>query len=348
MIEQEESLTPKKRNYWFYVPSLIILGLGAYILLPQIASLEKSWTVVKEMTWWALLLAALMEILSWVGNGVVIWAILANKDHKLSIGHGSLIALGTLSLTMVAGGGVGLAAMIGWIRRETHDSHIAVLAGTLPSLLNNGVLFAVSLVGTGYLLVINALSKRQVFEFILALLILGALTGSVLLALNSKKLALKLMLWFNRQWAALRHKPFDPQATINLVDEFFLTFATLGNGGWIRPLIGAVMNIGFDMAAFYFLFLAAGYPIDLGDLVAGYGFPLAMGKLAFFFPGGVGVVEVSMLAVLNRLAVPSAIGVVVIMGYRLFSMWLPTIFGFAAAAFLSGRLFRKAKKQFSS
>lgn len=344
MIEQEEQISTRKRKYWYYVPVLLVLGLGVYVLLPQIANIESSWEVVKKMTLWAVLLAAVAEILSWVGNGVVIWAILANKNHKLTVWKGSLIALGTLSLTLVAGGAVGLAAMIGWIRRETHDGHIAFLAGTLPSILNNGVLYAVSMFGTAYLLFVHVLSRLQVFEFSLALFLLGAMTASVILAFRSKKAATKMMLWLNSHWASIKHKPFDPQETIKLVDEFFYTLGTLGNGGWVRPLLGAVMNIGFDMVAFYFLFIAAGYKISLGDLIAGYGFPLTLGKLAFLLPGGIGVVEMSMVAILGRLQVPKAVGVVVIMGYRLISFWLPTIFGFIAAAYLSGRIFSRGKQ----
>jgi uncharacterized membrane protein YbhN (UPF0104 family) len=50
-----------------------------------------------------------------------------------------------------------------------------------------------------------------------------------------------------------------------------------------------------------------------------------------------------MVAVLGRLQVPSDVSVVVIMGYRLISFWLPTLLGFAAAAYLSGRLFSGKK-----
>ena len=35
--------------------------------------------------------------------------------------------------------------------------------------------------------------------------------------------------------------------------------------------------------------------------------------------------------------VPNAVSVVVILGYRLFSFWLPTLLGFVAAAYLCGR-----------
>ena len=57
--------------------------------------------------------------------------------------------------------------------------------------------------------------------------------------------------------------------------------------------------------------------------------------LAFMFPGGVGVIEGSMAEMYDSLQVPNGVSVVVILGYRLLSFWLPSLLGFAAAAYLS-------------
>jgi glycosyltransferase 2 family protein len=196
------------------------------------------------------------------------------------------------------------------------------------------------------LLFIRVLSQLQLIEFSLVLLFLGSLTALVLLALRSSKTATRIAVWLTNHWAEIRHKPFPPEKTTELVEQFFVTLSSLGDGRWLRPLLGAIINVGFDMAAMFFLFMAAGYRISLGDLSAGYGFPLALGKLAFILPGGIGVIEASMVAVFSRLHVPSAVSVVVIMGYRLFSFWLPTMIGFVAAAYLSGNLFSGKKNRF--
>lgn len=102
-------------------------------------------------------------------------------------------------------------------------------------------------------------------------------------------------------------------------------------------MLGAIANIVFDMLTLYFLFVAAGHNVSLGILFAGYGLPLILGKMAFLLPGGVGVIEGSMVALYDSLQVPNAVSVVVILGYRLFSFWLPTLLGFAAATYLSGK-----------
>jgi uncharacterized protein (TIRG00374 family) len=95
-----------------------------------------------------------------------------------------------------------------------------------------------------------------------------------------------------------------------------------------------VLNVGFDMLTLYFLFVAAGHDVSPGVLLAGYGLPLLLGKMAFVVPGGVGVVEGSMAALYDGLGVPDAITVVVVLGYRLISFWLPSLSGFPIAAYL--------------
>ena len=122
------------------------------------------------------------------------------------------------------------------------------------------------------------------------------------------------------------------------MNQFVLAWHSLRNGHWLRPVLGAIANIGFDMLTLYFLFIAAGNNVNLGILFAGYGLPFILGKIAFMLPGGVGVIEGSMVALYTSLQVPNAVSVVVILGYRLFSFWLPALVGFAAAAYLSGKL----------
>jgi uncharacterized protein (TIRG00374 family) len=63
-------------------------------------------------------------------------------------------------------------------------------------------------------------------------------------------------------------------------------------------------------------------------LFAGYGLPLLLAKMAFIVPGGVGVIETSMAALFTSQGVPGDIALVVILGYRLLSFWIPIMIGF--------------------
>ena len=346
MDNQKDLLAPPKIRPWRYLPILIMLGLAAYLLLPQIASLQRSWSVVQNMIWWAVALAAISQVLSYLGGGFMLHAILDNGQTKLSIWKGALITMAAFSVGLVAGGWVGTAAATyGWIHRENRDEKTGALAGTLPPLLNNAVLVAVSLIGIIFLLVLHDLSKLQLIEFGVVLLILGLTAAVGVVALRFPKTGIRLAVWVAGRWAALRRKPFTPEDTIASVRQFIVTWKSLRKGKWKLPMLGAIANIGFDMLTLYFLFIAAGHNVSLGILFAGYGLPLILGKMAFLLPGGVGVIEGSMVALYDSLQVPNPVSVVVILGYRLFSFWLPTLLGFVAAAYLSGKLSSTKREQ---
>ena len=54
---------------WQKIGLLIILGLAVHLILPQITSLEKSWQVLTTLALWAVVLAFVAQILSYLGNG---------------------------------------------------------------------------------------------------------------------------------------------------------------------------------------------------------------------------------------------------------------------------------------
>ncbi len=274
--------------------------------------------------------------ISYFGIGYILHAILEINQQKLTVLKGAMISMASASIGLIAGGWVGgAAATYTWVRRDAKGGDTAALAGTLPSLLNNGVLVIVALIGTLYLLLLHDLSKAQLIEFGLILLVLAMLATSLIFAFRNQEKSIRFAVWLAGHWTALRHKPFTVEDTIASVKLFYTAWASMKNGRWLRPVVGAVANVGFDMLTLYFVFVAVGHRVSLGILLAGYGLPLTLGKVAFLLPGGVGVVEGGMVALYNSLQVPNELSVVVVLGYRLISFWLPTILGFAAAAFLS-------------
>jgi len=335
-----------KVHLWRYLPILILTGLAVHLVLPQLATLEHSWSVVRNFTWWAVILAAAAQILSYLGAGYILHAILAIHRQRLSVTRGALISMASYSIGLVAGGWItGAAASYRWIRQESRDGNIAAMAGTLPGLLNNFVLMVVAIISTSYLLAVHDLKKLQLIEFLIILLLLGSMSAGVILALRFPQPTTRLVVWAAGRWARLRQKPYDPLGVARSFERLVLVWNSLGSGKWIRPVLGAVANIGFDILTLSFMFLAAGYSISPGILLAGYGLPLILGRMAFIFPGGVGVIEGSMVALYNSLGIPNAISVVVILGYRLLSFWFPVLLGFPSAAYLGGKRRRENNHQ---
>jgi uncharacterized membrane protein YbhN (UPF0104 family) len=93
-----------------YLPPLLLLGLAVHLILPQIATLEQSLQVIKRMALWAVALAVVAEVLSYVGRGFLLRAIVAVVGQRLSFLRSILITMAASSIGLVAGGPVGNAA----------------------------------------------------------------------------------------------------------------------------------------------------------------------------------------------------------------------------------------------
>ncbi|MBU1659969.1 MAG: flippase-like domain-containing protein, partial [Chloroflexi bacterium] len=75
-------------------------------------------------------------------------------------------------------------------------------------------------------------------------------------------------------------------------------------------------------------------PVSPGILLTGYGLPLLLGRMAFVIPGGVGVIEGTMVALYDSLGIPDPVTVVVVLAYRILSFWLPLLLGFPLVGIL--------------
>ena len=318
-----------------YLLPLIILGLAVHLILPQLTTLEHSYQVIKGMLLWAVALAIAAQIASYLGSGYLLKALVSLSGSKLTTLRGTLITLAGASFGMVAGGMVGSAAAVyRWMQKEQVKPEAATLAGTIPGLFNNIVLISVSLVGLIHLLVVHQLSLMQGISFVLILAILLGLIGLLVWGLRHRSKLTQLSVGGAQRWAQFLHKAYAPGRIENWLAGLYRAADTLLIGGWRGPLLGAALNVAFDMLTLYFLFIAAGHRISLGVLLTGYGLPLLLGKMAFMIPGGVGVIESTMTGLYTGLGVPDSVTVVVVLAYRILSFWLPLLLGFPLVGFL--------------
>jgi uncharacterized membrane protein YbhN (UPF0104 family) len=286
------------------------------------------------MALWVVALAVGAQVMSYVGSGFLLQAIVAAVGQRLSVVRSMLITMAASSIGLVAGGPVGnAAATYRWTRASGVSREGAVLAGWLPSLLNNGALVFIGIFGLLHLLVVHKLSTLQAIGFGLTLLVLSLIVGVILWGVYHRPQLTALAVRAASRWAALRRRPYDPAMTEAATERLFSAWDTLLAGGWRGPALGAALNIVFDMLTLYFLFVAAGHAVSPGVLLAGYGLPLLLGKVTFL-PGGVGIVEGTMAALYNGFGVPNGVTVVVILTYRVLSFWLPTLLGFPLVPYL--------------
>lgn len=335
----------RKKRIWQNLATLVVFGIGVYLILPQITTFAISWQVLINMLLWAVGLAFLAQGLSYLGSGYLLQKTFAITQQVVSIFRSTLMVLGAASVALVAGGYVGSsAAIFGWTSGEKGSVGGSTLASFLPSLFNTMMLIVISIFGLVYLILVNGLTQIQLIGFSILLVSMGLVIGASILASHHRQYASSAALWFASHLALLRHKPFDPAPTQKEVDNLFLAWDELWGGEWHLLTLGAFLNVLFDMLTLYFLFIASGNNIGFDVLVVGYALPLLLGKIAFILPGGVGVVETSMAALYNGMGIPKTSTVVVVLAYRFISFWIPSLIGFPVAAYLQRSHIRSQKK----
>ena len=318
---------------------LLFLGIGVYILLPQLNSIQRSMYVLKNLKYWALSLAIICECLSYISAGYLLNSLLGLFNDHVSLWRTVLIVLASASVGMVAGGMVGsAAATFQWLRSSKTKSQSAAMAGSLPLLMNNLAVLAISLVGVIYLLFLHELTKLQIISFLLILVLLLLAVLMLFIILYKREKSYPFILNLVKKIYRLIKRTFNEDRLRKQLDEIFAAWDLLLSKGWKKPVLAVAMIYIFDIAALFFLFAASNKWINSSVLLIGYGLPLLLGKAAFVIPGGVGIVETTMVALYGKLGVTDAVVVVAVLAYRLISFWIPLIIGFPVTLYLNHKL----------
>ena len=324
-----------QKNIWKNIGVLVVIGIAVYLILPQFIAIENSWQILLNMFPWAVVIAFFAQTLSYLGNGFLLQKTLNFTHQVVSLIKSTLIVLGAASIALVAGGTVGSsAAIFQWTSGKKGSIGGSTLASLLPSLFNTFMLVIFSIFGLVHLILVHDLSRIQLIGFNITLLFLGLVIGCSIFASRNRKRASTGIIWIVSHIAHLRKKPFNKASTNKEVENVFITWDELWRGSWQLLVLGAFLNVTFDVLTLYFLFVAAGNNISFGLLLSGYALPILLGRIAFILPGGVGVVETSMAALYSSLGIPNNVAVVVVGCYRLISFWIPSLLGFPVAAYL--------------
>ena len=313
-----------------YLTMLILLGLAVHLILPQIVSLGHSVNVLTHMTWWLVAAAVAAQLISYLGGSYMVSAMVAMIGHKISLARAMLITLSSNSVGLLVGGVVGSSASAyRWFRQGDLDAKSASLASTLPAIFNNVLLIVLAVFGLAHLLFMHQLTEFEKMGFAVLLVIDAFVLVVIIWSISYPALLVRLLDRLLARRDKLRRRPHNPHGAQEFVDQMQNTWMALRLGGWRGPSLGALLNTGFDLLTLYFLFWAAGYQISFGMLLTGYGVPLLLGKVSFL-PGGVGIVEATMVAMYAGLGVPVSTATVVVLAYRILSFRLPTVLGFAS------------------
>lgn len=288
--------------------------------------MEQSIGVLARLNIPFVILAVAAQAFSYVGSG---YLLRSSSAQRVSAFRGALVTLAANSVGTLGGGALGTAGTTYlWLRRRGINPGAAGLGGWTPIFANLAALTLVSL--SGLVVLIHLKKSSTVLALGLSLVMLVLLVGLGALGwLLTHRGRLHGWATATAKFAArLLRKPVEPVKIEIAVAHLLEGWDALVHGGWRGAALGAIVNIGGDMLTLGFLFLAAGNRMNAVLLLAGYGVPQLVGKLTVIL-GGSGVVETAMVALYVLLGVPKPTAIVAVLGYRLFSFWLPTVSGIA-------------------
>ncbi|SOD01814.1 hypothetical protein SAMN05216486_10174 [bacterium JGI 053] len=324
--EESKRAAPTKWLRWGVV--LLLLGLAVHLIIPQLGNLHESAKVLKTLRPWAVGLAILSEMLSYVALGYMMKRIVGLTGQVLTLHRAFGVTLASGAVGLVAGGLVGIGgSSFRWLRDAGIRPEGALLAGWLPTLLNASTIAVFALLGMVQLVLVQDLSTALWIAFSLSLSLLVVVAAAVFWSSGHRDSAKKILCRWQERWARLRKKEADPDRLMGTVDRLFDAFYVLKTRGWKAPVAAAAMGVVFDMGCMFWLFVAAQHQLTPGKVLSGYALPLLIGKVAVI-PGGIGVVEGTMILLYDGFGVATATAVLVVLAYRVIAFWMPNLLGF--------------------
>jgi uncharacterized protein (TIRG00374 family) len=312
---------------------LIVLALFLvldHLVLPQLAGARHAVDVLDDVELKWLVAGVVLEILSVVAFARLTWTLLP-PDSRPSMPTSIRITLSTLGLSHVIPGGTAAGTSLGY-RLLTNAGASGSEAG-----------FAIASQGLGSAVVLNVLlwaglivsipargfDPLYATAAVLGGLLLAAVGVAVLLATRGEDRVISMSC---RVAGRLPFVDADTVAgALRRVSEQLRTL--MGQPRvLLRASFWAAANWVLDMAALAVFLYAFGARVPIDGLIVAYGVAYVLAAIPIT-PGGLGVVEATLTALLVGFGVPRGQALVGVVSYRVANFWLPIPAG--AAAYLA-------------
>lgn len=322
--------TTAKRSLKRLLLLLIAFLVIDHVVLPQLAGARRAVDVLGDVKVGWLIAGLLLEILSIVAFARLTWTLLP-PGSRPSMPTAVRITLSTLGLSHVIPGGTAAGTSLGY-KLLTN----AGASGTEAA-------FAIATQGLGSALILNLLLwlglmwsiPARGFDplygtaAILGGLVIATAGVAVLLATRGEDRVVQI------SCRLAGRLPFvDANGVADILRRVAEQLRELLRQPrlLLRATVWAAANWLLDMAALYVFLSAFGASVPLDGLLVSYGVAYVLAAIPIT-PGGLGVVEATLTALLVGFGVPRAQALVGVVSYRVANFWLPIPAG--AAAYLA-------------
>ena len=305
---------------------LAVTGVGLYVVFPSVLAVLDAWPSLGDVRpWWFVMVAVLQ-----VSSFGCLWLLLR---IALRTGHwwpvvGSQLASNGASRVLPGGavsGGVVQASML-------------IQAGHRPAAVA-GALGSTGLLTTGMLLALPVLVVPAVVAGLpLNHQVRLGLVASLILVVGLVAVGFAVLKWDRVIHATARAAGISLAAVWRRADAHAVADRIVGERDrvaasfsrrWIRALSAAAGNRVLDYATLLAAVHAIGGELRPGLVLLAYVAAAALAMVPIT-PGGLGVVETGLTAMLVLVGLPSQQALVATLLYRLASYWLPILLGGAA------------------
>lgn len=319
----------------FFIVSIVFI----IVFIKQFGKLSSAVSTLAQGSWYFLLAVILVQVLAIINRGAFYQTLYDFFSVNDSLKKLVLISLASnfMNLVAPAGGLSGIAVFVAEAEHQGMSKSRATFVNFFGYFLYYGVFVLALLFGLFYLMFNHQLYHYQTIAasvlfgmiFILLIILIVAIEGAVKL----KKLFVYVAAVINFVARIINRKraTISKDAIHDMSDEVESCLKIIGQN-WRRlwlPLFHVVLIEAIDIITLYYLFLAFKFPIYPGTLITVYAIGVLF-TLISITPGGMGVVEATMILVLTNLSVPIELSAIAVLGYRVLTFWFPFIFGYFA------------------
>ena len=310
---------------------LVLFLVVEYLVLPQVAGVRNSLSLLGQVNLGFVLLGAAFELAALLAYAKLTQAVLpsATRPHFYTLLR---VDLSTLAVSHILPGGAAAGTGLGYrllteAKVSGSDAGFALATQSIGSAVVLNVLLWVGLVVSIPLRGFNPLYGTAA---IVGVIVIGGFSLAVLLLMRGEERAADILCRVATKLPLL-DGPRVKEIVHRLADRLR---DLLGNRALLRRAIfWATANWLLDMASLWVLVWAFGFRVGLDGLVVSYGLAYVLAALPLT-PGGLGVVEAVLTSTLVGFGSPRGVAILGVISYRLLNFWLPIPLGGLASVSL--------------
>jgi uncharacterized protein (TIRG00374 family) len=320
------------RNVKIALMVLFLFFVGEYILLPELASARREAHQLSHLNVLWLILGALLEVAALVAYTQLTHTVLSpGAPDRWRIFRINMWAL-AISHTLPGGQVPGTAASYKLLTEANVSGSTAATGLATQGIGSAVVLNVIFWLALLISIPLQGYNPAYGFAAILGVLLLAIFAGVIFFLTRGEKHAAVFLK------KVADRLPFVRAETVTslvqkVADRMKILFTSsdllMKAGAW------AAANWLLDCASLWVFLLAFGAHVDPIDTLVAYGLANILAVIPIT-PSGLGVVEITVIAILKTFGVPGDVAAAGVLTWRLVNFWLPIPFG--GASYLSLRL----------